>query len=263
MIFRFAVSVFTFLIGITTVSASEIDDAMILAVQGNNALAVSTLVIGGASVNAPDDTGLTPLAHAALTNAADAARILLASGGQPWTPDQSKSPVAIAALSGAHQTLEVLLSKGVPPTVYNDTLELAALLGDPAIIQTFLYAVEPSYRQRQNLGKEFQSAFDENGYLRAAFVIARLEQCKKEGNFTSKPCLDAFMLDAVKKQRLTTDNTPSVSVSGISGIWSYNFRLMLICNSGGALLPSRSSRYAPSGSLNCLRHSLHASRQRW
>lgn len=82
------------------------------AAANDRAEAIRVLVRHGASVNAPNKSGFTPLHHAAENGAADAAAALLAAGADRSARNASGETAADVAKRKGHQTLVSLLQPG-------------------------------------------------------------------------------------------------------------------------------------------------------
>ena len=97
-----------------SVCAQQLPDALLRAVEGNDAAALERLLAGGQDANAADANGWTPLMHAALHGSEDAARCLIEHGaGVNATSARGGTALMTAAAKGHEGIVRLLLTQGV------------------------------------------------------------------------------------------------------------------------------------------------------
>jgi ankyrin repeat protein len=128
------------------------DEALILAVRGNDVAKVEALLAEGADPNAdkvPRYEGRPPLFHAATFGYVDVARALIDKGAKVDYADPSGlTPLMVAALNGPPSMVELLLSTGASVDVSAGgatPLTEAVRKGDPVVLRLLLEAgAEPN-----------------------------------------------------------------------------------------------------------------------
>lgn len=102
------------LLACAAASAQGLPEALLRAIEGNDANAIERLLAAGLDANAADTTGWTPLMHAALYGNVDAARCLIEHGAAVNTATPTGGTALItAAAKGREGIVRLLLTQGV------------------------------------------------------------------------------------------------------------------------------------------------------
>jgi ankyrin repeat protein len=108
------------------------------AVKRGNGDAIRGLLAVGADPDAPDETGIAPLAYAAFDNKTDAVRVLLDYHARVNLEFRGSTPLDLAVASGAVETAQLLIDNGADVRrVYpsgRTPLHIAAAGGVPAMV---------------------------------------------------------------------------------------------------------------------------------
>ena len=104
------------------------------------------LLAGGAEVNQPDESGMTPLLYASRSAAGNVIRLLISAGAQVNTESPSGVTPLLAAVSGHNiEATAALLEADADPNKANrdgvSALALARRIGDEALLKTLYTAL--------------------------------------------------------------------------------------------------------------------------
>ena len=118
-------------------------DAMLRAVQNDDATAVARLIRERANVNAREQDGATALAWAAMRSNIAVAELLLKAGADPnLTNEMGVSPLSLAITNGSAAMAALLLQKGADPNLARESgeapLMTAARLGQVDVVKLLL-----------------------------------------------------------------------------------------------------------------------------
>src|SRR6185503_10552789 len=94
-------------------AAGSADDAILRAVQSDDAAAVARLIRERANVDAREQDGATPLSWAAMRSNIAIAELLLKAGADPnLANEMGVSPLSLAVANGSAAMTALLLQKG-------------------------------------------------------------------------------------------------------------------------------------------------------
>ena len=114
-------------------------------IDKNSSELISTLVLGGADVNARMENGLTPLQYAAEVGAADCVLALLEAGADANLSYTGLKPLGRAAVQGHAKCIEYLLDGGaeLQPISTGNALIMAARAGHADCVRVLLEVGSP------------------------------------------------------------------------------------------------------------------------
>lgn len=125
----------------------DVNAELLAAARKGNAAQVKTLLESGASVNAKNNYGVTPLFFASWNGHAEVVRLLLAKGAEASVSDTFYKMTAIdAALSKSHlEVAKLLVTAGAKPSP--NSLLYVASDGNAAAVEYLLEVLKPDAKQ--------------------------------------------------------------------------------------------------------------------
>lgn len=182
------------------VPQQQLDTALLNAVRKRNDQEVERLLASGASVDAQDDLGQTPLHHAELHHDLNMTQLLLAKGADPNINATSDgSPLHRAIQNENSEIAEYLLSRGADIHIQNDKgntpLHEAAYYNSPDMIRLLIkHDVNPSFLNRD--GKTALAILGKGDHSGVSSEEARNLLLKQEADYQHS--LNADLRNAVQ-----------------------------------------------------------------
>ena len=141
-------------------------DAILRAVQSDDAAAVARLIRERANVNAREPDGATALAWAAMRSNIAVAELLLKAGADPnLTNETGVSPLSLAITNGSAAIAALLLQKGADPNLARESGEAPGHPGIDGHVRQNSGAVDESRLRRDDEQRAFRDQGQEDEHF--------------------------------------------------------------------------------------------------